>query len=108
MGVRPRLPDPVPSGSLWMREKPYNLPLTRGLECSEPRVVDRDDWGHEDQERFVGSPTIRVDGRDISPPPADEAPSLSCRIYRLRDGRPSPTPDPADLRDALASVAARA
>ena len=51
-------------------------------------------------QRFVGSPTIRVDGRDIQPPD-DEPVGLTCRVYRLRDGRVSPTPDPADLRDAL-------
>jgi hypothetical protein len=51
-------------------------------------------------ERFIGSPTIRIDGRDIVDP-GDEPPSLSCRVYRLRDGRFSPTPDPEDLRDAL-------
>jgi hypothetical protein len=53
-------------------------------------------------ERFVGSPTIRIDGVDLQPPAADEPIGLTCRIYRLRDGRISPTPDPADLRDALA------
>ena len=50
---------------------------------------------------FVGSPTLRIDGVDPIPPAADELPSLSCRVYRLRDGRYSPTPDPAGLRDAL-------
>jgi hypothetical protein len=53
-------------------------------------------------ERFPGSPTIRVDGRDLFP--IDEPPSLSCRVYRLADGRFSPTPDPALLREALARV----
>jgi hypothetical protein len=53
--------------------------------------------------RFVGSPTVRVDGRDVVP--ADDEPvGLTCRVYRLRDGRFSPTPDPADLRDALMSA----
>jgi hypothetical protein len=51
-------------------------------------------------ERFVGSPTIRIDGVDVQPP-LDEPVGLTCRIYRRRDGRISPTPDPADLRDAL-------
>jgi len=51
-------------------------------------------------ERFVGSPTIRVDGRDLFPP-GDDPVGLTCRIYRRRDGRVSPTPDPDDLRDAL-------
>ena len=57
----------------------------------------------EDAEResFVGSPTIRIDGRDLLPPSADEPVGLTCRVYRLRDGRISPTPDPADLSDAL-------
>ena len=50
-------------------------------------------------ERFPGSPTIRVDGEDLFP--TSEAPSLTCRIYRLADGRFSPTPDPEALRAAL-------
>jgi hypothetical protein len=59
----------------------------------------RDEAGAE-RERFVGSPTIRVDGRDIVDP-GEEPPSLTCRIYHLRDGRISALPDPADVRDAL-------
>ena len=51
--------------------------------------------------RFPGSPTIRVDGTDIFPAQESEPSSLTCRVYRLRDGRPSPTPDPADLREAI-------
>jgi hypothetical protein len=49
---------------------------------------------------FVGSPTVRIDGRDVQPP-GEEPTGLTCRVYRLRDGRYSPTPDPADVRDAL-------
>jgi hypothetical protein len=56
-----------------------------------------------DATRFVGSPTIRVDGRDLFPP-HDEPTGLTCRVYRRRDGRHSPTPDPDDLRDALRSA----
>jgi hypothetical protein len=56
-------------------------------------------------ERFVGSPTIRVDGVDVQPP-GEEPVGLTCRVYHRRDGRISPTPDPADVRDAL--LAARA
>jgi hypothetical protein len=52
------------------------------------------------RERFVGSPTIRLDGADVVDP-GDEPPALNCRVYRLRDGRFSPTPDPADLRAAI-------
>ena len=50
-------------------------------------------------ERFPGSPTIRVDGEDLFP--SDQPPSLACRVYRLADGRFSPTPDPGELREAL-------
>jgi hypothetical protein len=55
-------------------------------------------------EGFVGSPTIRIDGRDLQPA-GDEPTGLTCRVYRRRDGRYSPNPDPADLRDALRDAA---
>jgi hypothetical protein len=55
---------------------------------------------------FAGSPTIRVDGVDPVPPPAGEPTGLTCRVYRLADGRYSPTPDPADLRAGLARLIA--
>jgi hypothetical protein len=52
---------------------------------------------------FIGSPTVRVEGADIEPAPDWPGGSrLNCRIYRLADGRFSPTPDPAVLRAALA------
>jgi hypothetical protein len=44
---------------------------------------------------------VRIDGEDIVPPQEAEPFSLTCRIYRLRDGRISPTPDPEDLREAV-------
>jgi hypothetical protein len=52
------------------------------------------------EERFIGSPTIRIDGVDVVDPGTQPA-ALTCRIYRRRDGQISPTPDPADVRDAL-------
>ncbi len=51
--------------------------------------------------RFPGSPTIRVDGRDIDPAGAQSRPSLTCRIYRLPDGRVSPIPSREQLEEAL-------
>ncbi|MGI8713027.1 MAG: DF family (seleno)protein [Solirubrobacteraceae bacterium] len=59
---------------------------------------------------FVGSPTILIDGADLAATPDDAAERsgwLSCRVYRRRDGRISPTPDPDDMRDALRGAAAR-
>jgi hypothetical protein len=50
---------------------------------------------------FHGSPTILIDGVDPLPAADGEQGGLSCRVYRRRDGRITPTPDPDDLRDAL-------
>jgi hypothetical protein len=55
-------------------------------------------------ERFPGSPTVRLDGVDAIPPPETEPFSLTCRVYRLRDGRISATPDPEDLREAVRRI----
>ena len=55
-------------------------------------------------ERFPGSPTIRIDGEDAIPAAEAEPFSLTCRIYRLRDGRISPTPDPEDIREAVRRI----
>jgi hypothetical protein len=79
-----------------------------GLDPNRIVVREIDDNAHAEAERFVGSPTIRVDGKDILPSDTEEPPGLTCRVYRLRDGRVSPTPDPEDLRDALTRVAGRA
>jgi hypothetical protein len=68
------------------------------------REVDTDD--HAERERFIGSPTIRIDGDDVDPP-GEEPIGLTCRVYRLRDGRYSPTPDPAVLREALETAMTR-
>jgi hypothetical protein len=71
----------------------------------EIREVDTEESAERD--RFVGSPTIRVDGRDVQPPVEGEPTGLACRVYRRRDGRTSPLPDPEDLRDALRAAAVR-
>jgi hypothetical protein len=49
---------------------------------------------------FAGSPSILVDGRDVEDP-SGQPRGLTCRVYRLRDGRVSPLPDRADVREAL-------
>jgi hypothetical protein len=56
-----------------------------------------------EREGFPGSPTIRVDGRDVQPP-SDEPIGLSCRVYRLADGGISPLPDRAEVRQTLVSA----
>ena len=36
---------------------------------------------------FHGSPTVRIDGRDVVPPPASLPINLGCRLYKQPDGR---------------------
>ncbi len=83
-----------------------------GLERAQvtKREIDTDEQAQA--QRFRGSPTILIDGVDfaleLSRAGATEEPiGLTCRIYRRRDGRISPTPDPDDLREALREAAAR-
>jgi hypothetical protein len=71
-----------------------------GFDAGAVEVIEVGTDQDADRNAFVGSPTIRIDGRDIQPP-GDEPVGLACRIYRLRDGRVSPLPDRADVRDAL-------
>jgi hypothetical protein len=52
------------------------------------------------RERFVGSPTIIVDGHDICPT-EDSRYGLACRAYALEDGRVSPLPSLAMIRRAI-------
>ena len=49
---------------------------------------------------FTGSPTILVNGNDIDLP-LDSHYALTCRAYRLEDGRISPLPSEAMIRKAL-------
>jgi len=51
---------------------------------------------------FPGSPTIRIDGRDVDPVGAESQPALACRVYRLADGSVSPVPSRQQLEEALA------
>lgn len=51
---------------------------------------------------FIGSPTILVNGGDIDPHGLEgQFPALTCRVYRLADGRFSPLPPESMIRKAL-------
>ena len=98
---------------LWWRECPSwerAIGIVReqmtdlGLDPDALQVTEVETEEDASRERFVGSPTIRVNGVDVQPP-GDQLAGLTCRVYRRRDGRISPLPDPEDVRDAL--VAAR-
>jgi hypothetical protein len=79
-----------------LREEAARLDLDPGsIEVREVGTAES-----AEREGFVGSPTIRVDGVDVQAP-RDEPVGLTCRVYRLRDGRVSPVPDRADVREAI-------
>ena len=55
--------------------------------------------------RFLGSPTVRVDGRDVEPGAEERREFvLSCRVYRSERGF-SGQPDEAWVREALTGAA---
>ena len=65
------------------------------------RRVDVPDAESAQEQRFLGSPTIRVNGRDIEPGADDRDQFvLSCRVYRTARGLHG-EPDERWLRDAL-------
>jgi hypothetical protein len=78
-----------------------------GLDGVGIRMVEIKTDAQASERGFRGSPTILIDGVDLielaggQDAGDDQAAALSCRIYRRRDGRVSPTPDPADVRAAL-------
>lgn len=68
---------------------------------AEVRVIPVETDEAAQQHRFTGSPTIRINGMDIVPPPPDATYALACRVYQWADGRYSPMPSPQMIRTAL-------
>ena len=67
----------------------------------EIRVVDVPDQEAAQRLRFLGSPTIRVGGRDVDPRAEERSDyALSCRIFRTETGITG-QPDARWVRDAL-------
>ena len=64
-----------------------------GLDPDQVLVREVDTEQGADRERFVGSPTIRIDGA-TSRTPARSRSALTCRVYHRRDGRVSPSRTP--------------
>jgi 8-oxo-dGTP pyrophosphatase MutT (NUDIX family) len=92
---------------LWWRECPsWERALAMLREAMEAAGLDPNSVEVREVDT-VASPTIRVNGRDIQPPIEGEPTGLACRIYRRRDGRTSPLPDPEDLLNALRAGAVR-
>jgi hypothetical protein len=76
-----------------------------GIDPGTLEVREILDDAEAERQSFRGSPTVRVDGRDIEVPGEQPGGSrLTCRVYRLSDGRVSALPDPADIASALAAA----
>ena len=81
------------------------LPVVRrlaraaGAELALRRIETRDE---AEAERFLGSPTVRVDGRDVDPGAVDRTDyGLKCRLYRSDELGQSPVPPARWIRAAL-------
>jgi hypothetical protein len=81
------------------------LPIVRELAASADidLVLRRIDTPDEaERERFLGSPTVRVDGSDVDPGAGERTDyGLKCRIYRSEELGQSPLPPAAWIRAAL-------
>jgi hypothetical protein len=72
---------------------------------ADVRRIDVPDPETAAAHRFLGSPTIRVNGRDVEPGANERSDFvLSCRVYRTDSGF-SGQPDERWLRDALTEAA---
>jgi hypothetical protein len=72
---------------------------------AEVRLVNVPDQETAELARFLGSPTVRVDGVDVYPHAEQRAEyALSCRVFTTEHG-PSGQPDERWIRDALAKAA---
>jgi hypothetical protein len=81
------------------------LPRVRELaaEAGAELVLRRVETPREaERERFLGSPTVRVDGRDVEPGASARTDyGLKCRIYRSEELGQSPLPPEGWIRAAL-------
>jgi hypothetical protein len=75
--------------------------------AAELRVIDIPDQPAAEQARFLGSPTIRVDGRDIEPGAEDQEEYVhACRLYQHQHSLRG-LPEEDWLRQALRTAEAR-
>jgi hypothetical protein len=84
--------------------------LRRGIQAegvnADVEIVKVETAEDAEKFKFVGSPTIIVNGQDIDPP-VNPYYGLTCRAYRLEDGRISPLPSEAMIRRALREAEAK-
>jgi hypothetical protein len=74
---------------------------------AEVNVVHVETESQAQKLRFVGSPTVRIDGEDIDPISPDVPYALACRAYQKEDGHITPLPPVELIRMAVRSAADR-
>ena len=80
------------------------LAAEHGLRLTERRIQDAP---HAEHARFLGSPSVRVNGVDVEPGARARTDfGMKCRLYRTADGH-SGLPPEAWIRRALDEPAAR-
>ena len=74
---------------------------------SQVELIEVTDAERASELRFLGSPTVRVDGHDVEPG-ADEREdfAFACRVYRT-GGAVLEAPEPIWIREALAAAVKR-
>ena len=68
---------------------------------ADVRLVEVSDQAAATELEFVGSPTIRVNGRDIDPEHAHLEPGLCCRFYAGEEGELVGVPPREQVRAAI-------
>lgn len=92
---------------------PATLALVENILASEPvsveiRQVEVDSQDAAEAHRFLGSPSVKVNGLDVEPSrQADERYAYSCRVYRTEAGASGVPPEPY-IRDAILACSSQA
>ncbi|MCX7993556.1 MAG: hypothetical protein N2651_07780 [Fimbriimonadales bacterium] len=74
--------------------------LAQESATAEVEVIRIDTQAQAEAYHFIGSPTIRIDGRELQPQP-NLPYRLTCRAFLREDGRLSPLPSLSMLREAI-------
>ena len=92
----------------WIAARELVETLAAGMNVSpDLRLVEVESPEAAEKLRFLGSPTIRVEGLDVEPGADDRTQfHYACRVYRTPSGL-SGTPDPEWVRQALLSAEPR-
>ena len=76
-----------------------------GLE-EEVRLVSVESREEAERLRFLGSPTVRVNGKDVEPGIPSDGFGMECRLYWV-DGKPTGSPPKLWIRDAIGAANSR-